>query len=247
MCTIEMGNEKIGNNFNWTPKNVIYSDFIKPYLYGALEADLPQQIVEYRNLWDQRIRGISDESKEKIKDAVKDMSPILLLDKTDKSKHIFFKLWDKNINKNVLYIILDPVLDFYKRPYFWENFRHIKYSSIKPINQYYSTENCIKDPALSNFVNNKNYNWLYLPKTGKIQELLQNLWNKAELNDVSDQIAMLMYLTWIDGEFFVDFEDEKPSSILSSNYIDRNIYPLKEWKYLIANLLMISSSPISEN
>ena len=68
MCTIKMGgtNEIVNFDGVTNTRNVFNSDLMSFALYGTLEPDLPQQIVEYRNLWDKRIRGISDKRKKLI-------------------------------------------------------------------------------------------------------------------------------------------------------------------------------------
>ena len=171
--------------------------------------DIPEELKEYREKWKEKIKNISDESKEKIIKAAENIEVKVNVD-SDWSRLIEFKLRGKTCK------ILDPRLedhtdDEYRTP--------VNYSSITEIDRDYvklwwmewDNVDEWENEKLKAYVKKKESEWLHIPKIEEMKTLLRELWKQANLSEAKDQIAMLMYLTWMEWDYWLSMWDYKKS------------------------------------
>ena len=158
--------------------------------------EIPQELKNYRKSWEQNMTHIDEITEDKIKNAV-DKIPLKVSVDKDGSRLIEFTLWNKT------YKILDPNLvnhtdNSYKS--------HINYNSLKKdwIEvafwwMIWDKVDSWQNQKLKAYVKQKQTEWLHIPKIEEMNQLLNELWQKAWLVKQDDKIAMLMYLTGMYG------------------------------------------------
>lgn len=191
--------------------------------------EVPQKLKDFREKWEEWINDIDNASKEKIIKAVENI-PVKVETESDGSRLIEFKLWNKT------YKILDPRLENHTD----DKYRYTPdYNSITHINHDYvrlwwmrwdDVENW-ENKKLKEYVKEKQWEWLHIAKIEEMKAILNELWKEANLKDVSDKIAMLMYLTWMDWWYRLSMWDHEYSnsqadsrSVLECNGDYRNFY-----------------------
>ena len=163
--------------------------------------EVPQDLKDFREAWEERINNIANASKEKIIKAAEQI-PVKVEIDNDGSRLVEFELWNKT------YKILDPKLKTHSEDKYIYN---PDCYSIKYIDNTVSLEWMLwddvtkwKNKKLANYVQEKEKQWLKIATiedfrwTKDKEWLLPLLWKKAKLDNEEDQIAMLMYLTWMD-------------------------------------------------
>lgn len=65
------------------------------------------------------------------------------------------------------------------------------------------------DERMANYIWYKEKQWRYIPKIEDMKALLSELWKEADLDEESDQIAMLMYLIGLGWMFKLVLPDDK--------------------------------------
>jgi hypothetical protein len=111
------------------------------------------------------------------------------IDKDDGSRLIEFKLWDKTRK------ILDPKLCTHTNIIYcnnWEDKNKVKLWWMR-----WDFIGLWGNEKLAYYVGQKQKEWLSIPKFEDVKILLEELWSIANLDEEWDQIAMLMYLTWL--------------------------------------------------
>ena len=154
--------------------------------------EIPQELKDFRELWKENIQNISDESKEKIIKAAEEILVQVHIE-PDWNRIIEFNLWIKK------YKILDINLDRYSDD---EYKIEREYESVctKKIQvrlwwMMWNNVNRRKNKKLAKYVKEQQKKWLNIPSKDLREDLLKELWQKANLTEESDQIAMLTYIT----------------------------------------------------
>lgn len=199
--------------------------------------DIPQELKDYREAWKNKKRFIDNEAKEKIIKVV-DKIPVKVEIDSDGSRLVEFKLWNKT------YKILDPRLKIHSDD---EYFRDAEYIFITKRNEWvelswmwWDDVDAWENQKLKKYVKEKQRKWLYIPKIEEMENILAELWEVAELDKESDQIAMLMYLTWMDWDYWLSMEWFRDSRF-SLMCRDNNCwFSCEEFDDDYANLCMIS-------
>lgn len=178
--------------------------------------ELPPELKKYRQAWEENMDEFDQNKKDTIKDVVEKI-PVRLDVDSDGSRLIEFQL------KNKTYKILDPKLnnhtddgDEYKI--------HAKYDSVSQIDRdnvmlwgmVWDNVDEWENQKLKEYVKQKQKEWLHIPKIEEVKTLLEELWNMAWLTNEMDQVAMLMYLTWMDGSYWLSMWDDKMSGSTDS-------------------------------
>lgn len=169
---------------------------------------LPQGLKEYRWAWEENM-DLDQNKKERIKNEVEKI-PVRLDVDSDGSRLVEFQL------NNKTYKILDPKLNNHTDDGYGI---HAKYNSITQIDKYFVTlrwmmwdnVNEWKNQKLKQYVKKKQKEWLHIPKIEEMKTLLEELWKTAWLTNEMDQVAMFMYLTWMDGSYWLATGDDKTS------------------------------------
>lgn len=174
--------------------------------------DIPEDLKYFRSKWRERIENVTSESKEKIMRAVEKIQ-VKLYD-FDGWMLREFKLWDKR------YKILD--VNFYRHsdPYttWWEGYEnicsyvygvHISWMMWDDVDWWGNQE-------LKEYVKMLQWEWLHIPSIEEMKKLLWDLWKEAGLYEESDQIAMLMYLTGMDADYWLTMGDYESSGSQNS-------------------------------
>ncbi len=211
---------------------------------------IPQKLSDYRKAWKEKLKTLDDDVKERIIKAV-DKIPVKVETDNDWSRLIEFELGGKT------WRILDPRLKIYTD----------KYKSIDQgydlitgayIDCYYvklpwmttSWDGEMLDNNLDKYVKEKEKEWLNIATLEDMQELLRELWEEADLDNESslkywwsdarsNQIAMLMYLTGMDWDYWLEEEYEHNFHFLVCSRDSRYIL-IAEYENDAANLCMMS-------
>lgn len=178
------------------------------------DSEIPQELADFREKWKEKIRGIDDESKEKIIKTAENI-PVKVEIDNDGSRLIEFKLWNKT------YKILDPKLkthsdDEYKYNPDYHSINRIDDTVFLRWMRWDDVENW-ENKKLKEYVKEKQWEWLHIAKIEEMKVILNELWKEANLKDVSDKIAMLMYLTWMDWWYRLSMWNLKYSNSQASS------------------------------
>jgi hypothetical protein len=142
---------------------------------------------------------------------------------SDWSRLVEFKLRGKTCK------ILDPRLDDHTD----DEYRvHFKSSSITEVDRDYVKSWWMvwdnvdewENEKLKAYVKKKEREWLHIPKREEMKDLLGELWKQSDLTDQKDQIAMLMYLTWMDWWYRLSMETGNSRSKLYCYGAYRDFY-----------------------
>ncbi len=171
--------------------------------------DIPEELKEYREKWKEKIENISDESKEKIIKAAENIEVKVNVD-SDWSRLVEFKLRGKTCK------ILDPRLedhtdDEYRVHYKSSSITEIETDTVKLRWMVWDNVDEWENEKLKEYVKKKEREWLHIPKIEEMKDLLGELWKQSDLTDQNDQIAMLMYLTWMEWDYWLSMWDYKKS------------------------------------
>ena len=131
----------------------------------------------YREELVKHMRGIDIVAKRKIIQAANNIP--LTIEKKD-GRLVEFKLWKRN------YKLLDVSANVVRGV--WCEDIKIWWIMWDDVNNWENKE-------LKEYVKKRQGKWLHVPKVEEMKELMNALWEEADLQDESDQIAMLMYLT----------------------------------------------------
>lgn len=172
--------------------------------------EIPPELRKSREEWKEHINNISEESKKKIIEAAEKIS-VKVETEPDGSRLIEFTLW-----KNT-YQILDIKLikthsDFaYCGGYYGIDTVLWCWMEWDDVNQR-------ENKKLAEYVQAKEEQWLHIAKIEEMKGILSKLWEQAKLGNEKDQIAMLMYLTWMDWWYWLSMWDDKKYFILRCCY-----------------------------
>jgi len=206
--------------------------------------EVPEELKNFRRKWEMGIMGIDEDVMDTIIETTKDIKVNVETD-SDWSRLIEFKLWDKTRK------ILDPKLEKYSegfRPQ-WDKWYR---DSINRIYDYdYVTLNWMKWGDIDNWRNEKlkeyvkmkknECKWLDIATQEQIKEILLALWEKSGLDREKDQIAMFMYLTWMNWWYWLKntTDNDLPSVF---RCLDDSRWFYRNDAYTNASLCMIACS-----
>ena len=205
-----------------------------------------QELMDFRETWETEI-DLDDSAIDLITKAAEDI-PVKIEIESDWSRLVEFKLWDKT------YKILDPKLKTHSDPEYFDN---TEYSFIGKRDEWvelwwmmWDVVDDWENQKLKEFVKQKKREWLHIPRIEEMEKLLKELWHFADLRDEEEEIAMLMYLTGLDWDFWLSMWDDMESgnedsrTILICGDVYGDIvcwFDCTEDKTDNASLLMISS------
>lgn len=164
--------------------------------------DIPEELKDYRKAWEQRIYFDDDMKKEMI-DIINKI-PVKVEIDDDGSRIIEFKLWNKK------YKILDPKLKNHSDDKYFDS--EVDYKITRRderVTFWWMKWDDIEwweNKKLKKYIKEKKREWLHIAKRKEIKELLEDIWKIAGTNFESYEIAMLMYLTWMDWIYRIDDE-----------------------------------------
>ena len=172
--------------------------------------EVQQSLQSFRKAWQEKIYHISDDSKESIVKAAEKI-PVNVETESDGSRLIKFKLWWKT------WKILDPKLDShtddgYKSTGSYESINKITRNEVKLWWMMWDDVSKWENKKLAKYVQEKQREWLHIAKIEDMKNLLWELGKQANLSSEADQIAMLMYLTWMDWVYWLSMWDDKKSN-----------------------------------
>lgn len=190
-----------------------------------------QNLKDLREKWKEEIKWYI-EPKEKIIEAAENI-PVKVEIDSEWSRLIEFKLWDKT------YKILDSNLNHHSdrkyryRCIYWDRV-FLKWMKWNDVEKWENTK-------LKEYVISKQQEWLHIPEMSEMKKLLQELWKFADLNEEDDQVAMLMYLTWIDWHYWLgEYDDYKRGTLFCTYPYHYTIYQHKDSIGSYGKICMIS-------
>lgn len=196
-------------------------------------------LEDFHKKWKERIYNIGNESKEKIIKTAENI-PVKVEAESDGSRLIEFELWNKT------YKILNPNLNNYTYEIFrdtsnYNSITHINHTCVKLWWMRWNNVDQWDNKKLADYVKQKEKQWLHIPKREEMEILLSELWKKAGLDTEEDQIAMLMYLTWMDWCYRLSMWDGRieSRSVLECYDIYRSLWCSRH-VLTNANLCMIA-------
>ena len=190
--------------------------------------EVPQNLKDFREAWEERINNIYNASKEKIIKAVENI-PVKVETESDGSRLIEFKLW------NTTYKILDPRLENYTDDNYgsspdYDSITHINHDYVRLWWMMWDDVENWENKKLKEYVKEKQWEWLHIAKIEEMKAILAGLGEKAELDSEEDQIAMLMYLSWMDWWYRLSMWNDEMSgsqdsrSFLTCGDVRRDFY-----------------------
>ena len=215
--------------------------------------DIPVGLQYYRMGWKEKIKScgstplkkkdLDNDVKEKIVNSVSKI-PVVISENPNNYRVIELMIWDDT------YKILDPSFswdfmdDNYSETYsysiysnFYKDWYHFlnKWVWWNDIEQW-------ENKKLKEFVKDREKEWFHIPSKEEIKDLLHKLWDIAGLDNEEDEMAMLMYLTWMKWKYRLSMwnnsKNEEVHDQLSCFDEGRSFKsrPKNSW---VGNLLMI--------
>lgn len=174
----------------------------------------PGRLVESQKKFETEIHDIKRKSKKNIIDAEKEVKYNKIVENKDGSRFIEFELWDKTYKFSYTseeYPLWSMV---------WDN-----------VEQW-------GDEDLKQYVKDEELKWVHMKNRGIMENRLQELWNYAGLDESSDQIAMLMYLTGASWPYAIGMRNQNARSVIrcfgeNRRIMDYNCQELNKAKYKI--------------
>ena len=160
---------------------------------------LPERLSEYRSLREQRIRWVSPESKEKIKNAAENIKcEVELYDNWARRVHLkFWKHWCTDLYFTEYLLDSEKVLGEYmeKEPdsITWGESINVNLAWIE-----WPDPDNWEDYKVRNY-----YQRRTMPTNEWMRSVLNILWNYAGLHEERDQIALMMYLTGMEWKYWL--------------------------------------------
>ena len=163
-------------------------------------SNVPWWLKDYREVWEKKMKFLSDEKKEAIIEAAKTIELDAEKEREDGSRLIKFKIDGK------LYRILDVDLKTHtderyailgKWDVTWRRKTEVKLWWMR-----WNNIDMWKNGKLKTYIKReRDKEWLHLWDEADLKNLLSKLWERAGLSDKWDQIAMLMYLTGMEWRY----------------------------------------------
>jgi hypothetical protein len=189
------------------------------------------------------MKNLTNENKEKMLEALENIPHKIEID-NEWSITTTIKLWNKT------YKILNPKLENHT-----DNEYYIKEFSINRLIEgevqlwwmwWDNTDNW-KNKELAKYVKEQNIRWFHIPKIEEMKTLLEDLGETVGLSKKEDQLAMLMFLTWMNWTYFLSMwtnEKSQNSGWRSILHLDEYLrdFSLYTNATKSANLCMIARS-----
>lgn len=160
---------------------------------------LPERLSEYRSLREQRIRWVSPESKEKIKNAAENIKcEVEMYDNWARRVHLkFWKHWCTDLYFTEYLLDPEKVLWDYSEnepnPITWGESINVNLAWIE-----WPDPDNWEDYKVRNY-----YQRRTMPTNEWMRSVLNILWNYAGLHEERDQIALMMYLTGMEWKYWL--------------------------------------------
>lgn len=165
-----------------------------------LEGATKRALTSYRVAWEDAIDYISGETKEKIIKAAKNIPLYMNIDSEG-------NVWVRFILGNKQWAYMYPELINHTD----DKYKHINQLNITgrvivDVNDSSIRQNDIKqwkNKKLKNYVQEMQKKWINIISEEEKSEILSELWKLAKLEKERDQILMLMYLTGMEWEYWI--------------------------------------------
>jgi len=170
-----------------------------------------EMFAPYRKLREEKVR-LDEKTKSKII-KVADKIPVKVNTDADGSRLIEFQIEDK------IYKILDPILDnhtdsdydYSHRVQDPDNITKIRRRQVYSVWMKWGLDGWANKP-LSDYVKQKEKEWLHLAKIEEVESLLKTLWRMAGIDGTDAKVAMLAYLIGIDWWYWLFWEEDYPDT-----------------------------------
>lgn len=228
------------NVLNWKNTDLNWQKRLKQTIDERLATLLnDSKIKKYHKKWESRIKFIDDDAKERIIEAAK-IIPIEIRDDWEWNTIFEINLWWEKYSIKVVntkkHAEPDPT-------YWWGKSPHRKYSKEiygdhirwKDINKW-------RDKKIATYIKKQEEKWFVRPSKEMVRDLLQKLWEKANLNKDSDEIAMLMYLLGIEWDYWLLQEWENSLSQLECWFDGRRAMGGGCWGMAQGKIILISKN-----
>lgn len=177
--------------------------------------EIPQDLKDYRQAWQEKIKNIISDVKEKITKAAEKIK-VNVETEDDWSRLIEFELWWKK------WKILDSKLnshtnqgaDYVHHADYYDSITNIKKDYVRFRWMKWDNVDNWKNKELANYVKEKQWEWLHIPSENEMKKLLAELGKEINSDELSYQVAMLMYLTGMDWRYWLSMRDSSARSAL---------------------------------
>lgn len=190
----------------------------------AEDLEISEDLKDYRQAWQEKIKYIDGGVKENIVKAAEKIKVNVEIE-SDWSRLIEFKLWEKK------WKILDSKLNSHtNQSDAYVN--HVNYDSVTNIKKDYVKLRWMgwdkvddwDNEELAAYVKEKQQEWLHIPSENEMKKLLAELGKEINSDELSHQIAMLMYLTGMDWRYWLSMRNSDSRSLLICLDFDRYFY-----------------------
>lgn len=207
---------------DWTPqivldKNMTESDILDIDFRKNFEINVIKDIDKYKEIEDEQLikyrknfikRYYKEENFEKIINAI-DLFDCKRETDSEWSKITTIKVW------NNIYKLMEPNLsnhidDRYgsTASSWYENISDFRRCEVQLDGMRWDNLDGWKNKKLSEYIKEMKSLWFLIPSCGEFKELLKKLWEMAWLEKFKDQLLLLMYLTWLDWEYWLSMNWE---------------------------------------
>ena len=185
--------------------------------------EIPQELSDYRKKWKEKDVRIWSETKEKIIKASENI-PVKIETDSDGSRLIELKIWWKK------WKILDPKLKRHSDEAYFDSYWYVR-AQDEEVKMWWMMWDDVEkweNQKLKEYVQQKQQEWLDISSENEIKKLFEGLGKEIDSDDLSDEIAMFMYLTgmnWLYRLSMIDLSviDSNSRYILQCYDTDRRI------------------------
>ena len=139
------------------------------------------------------------------------------------SKNLMIKVWDKT------YELIDSNLTNHTDA----EFKYLVTLSYENISDFKRVEVCLDwmrwenpeswaNKRFSDYIKEKSSQWFSIPSVEVFHELLDDLWEETWLERFQDKLLLLMYLTWLDWEYWLSMDWEYRDRLKLQNLMLRS-------------------------
>ncbi len=193
---VEKDTVKLWNTQNELNKEIIVEDTTEINTNQILS----RQISDYRESWKRNIIDITHENKEKIIKAIEEIPHTVEVDE-EWSVTTTITVWNKT------YKILNVNLKNHSDEKYLStgapSFTKFNRYSVSEAGMLWNDPNEWKNKKLAEYIKTQNEQWFYMPNLSEIKMLLRDLGETQNLSNEEDQVALLMYLTWMEWDYWL--------------------------------------------
>ena len=223
---IEVDLPNISLDKDTTSEDLLNTDFTKDLKIKVIKdiekdkGDIDEELLKYRKSFVKRY--YKEKNIEKIINVADSIDYKREID-VEWGKITTIKIWDK------IYELMEPNLTNYTDGEFkslisscYDNVSGFRRVEVQLDWMRWENPELWANKKLSNYIKEKSSQWFSIPSVEVFHELLDDLWEETWLERFQDKLLLLMYLTWLDWEYWLSMDWEYRDRLKLQNLMLRS-------------------------